>query len=354
MPNSPDEKDIAAIHIGPNLKLLRNRLSFTQKEFIQRYFKGEDGKARITISKLSLIERGDLGHIHEIASLFSKNYGISSEMLYLPLEQFSQAISPTLHQSQAYNTSNAAAHPIPPKRSSYVEDLVKFLSDYLMDEMMCGMLHPGDKIDSEREMMRKFQVSRSALREALKVLSSIGLLDIRPGQGTFIATQNSDFFNSTLSWPLVLGEQTSEDILELRLILECESAHHSAQRYSKTDAHDLACIIDKMKESMDRKDPEQFLNLDIEFHLAIAKATQNRVIYHLFSTIRKIMRHYSQTGMVRDSDIEDIFREHSEIYEAIINGNADFAKTSMKHHIQRSNARYNQSIQMRKNIQETK
>lgn len=333
--------EITENYIGSNLRLLRSRLELTQKEFIENFLTDKNGKKIITISKLSMIENGDMANLNEILGIFCENYRMDATYFSLPTEQFVQHLAKhSENQSESLEIGGTISA-APPKRSSYVEDLVKFLSDYLTENMINGKLHPGDKIPSEREMVKLFKVSRSALREAIKVLSTIGLLDVRPGQGTFISSKDRDFFESSLSWSLLVGEKTSEDILELRMILECESAYNASIRGTESNFAELKSILHKMEVSVKNMDIDEFLNLDMDFHLAIAKSTQNQVIYRLFSTIRRIMRHYSQTGMATVKDIEDIYKEHAEIVSSIINGNTDFARDSMRTHIIKSNARYN-------------
>lgn len=330
-------------NIGRNFKLLRRRLEMTQKKFIEKFFVMENGKKYLTVSKLSMIENGDTTNIDYISDIFARNSGVERRLLYLSSENFALQLEEIIEKYFPDFKDVEISMEMPLKRNSYVEDIVKVLSDYITESILSGRLNPGDKIPSERDMVKLFDVSRSALREAIKVLATIGLLDVCPGQGTFISTKNSSFFDAHLSWGLLVGEKTSRDILEIRMILECESAYYAAKRGSDEDFAELKEILkgmEKVAKDKEKLDIEGFLNLDVSFHLAIAKVMQNQIVYHLFSTIRKLMRHYSQSGMTKQEDLIEIYHEHAEIVAAIVERDADKAKEAMHAHIVNSNARY--------------
>ena len=330
-------------NVCSNLKLLRRMLKMTQKDFIENFFLTDKGKKYLTVSKLSMVENGDTVNIETISDVFSKNSKMDKRLLYQSQEEFSNQIEEITEKYFSKWINTERSFELPLKRNNYVEDIVKALSDYITESILSGDLNPGDKIPSEREMVKLFDVNRSALREAIKVLSTIGLLDVCPGQGTFISTKNSDFFDAHLSWGLLVGEKTSRHILEIRKILECESAHYAALRGSDSDFLELKKILSDMEAYVKSDGPldiEGFLNLDVDFHLAIAKAMQNPIVYQLFLTIRKLMRHFSQSGMSKKEDFIEIYQEHADIVQAIISRNPKEAKKSMHHHIIKSNSRY--------------
>ena len=122
-----------------------------------------------------------------------------------------------------------------------VGQLVNRLTMYFADEIISGRLHRGDQIATDRELAKQLGVGRSAIREALKVLDILGMIDIRLGQGTYLVGQESNFFAVPLSWSLFLDGGQIMNILEVRNVLELKSAELAA---SCDDEAKLAKLTD--------------------------------------------------------------------------------------------------------------
>ena len=245
-------------------------------------------------------------------------------------------IEPQLHD----NRNNFSSIGELARRENYVKTLVRVISDYLSDSILAGEMRPGDKLPSDRNLSAMFGVGRTSVREALKVLSVLGLIDILPGQGTFIAADSTNFFITPLSWTFFMGERNVNHIIDIRNVLEIESAKLATQYADKKDLKELSLIFERSTKAYLDGDLQDFLDLDLDFHLAIAQCSQNPIIHSLLLTARKLIRYISKSGMVNLVQLKDIFEEHNLIYNAVISRDPIEASQKMTLHLERSRERY--------------
>lgn len=200
-------------------------------------------------------------------------------------------------------------------------------------ELMRHVIHSehiraGDRLPSERELAEAFGVGRAAVREALKSLSILGVLDIRPGSGAYLIPPNSEILSNTFEIGLLLGEQSVDEIVEIRTLLEVAIARLAAERRDGTDIDELETIVRKMS-VIDT--PDEFTELDIAFHLRLAACTRNRTLVDLLTSVQSLLRVWiirittAQTG--------DFVAPHREVLEAVRAGNPDAAERAMRSHM---------------------
>src|SRR5262249_27260690 len=136
----------------------------------------------------------------------------------------------------------------------------------------------GDKLPSERELTETFQVGRSAVREALKTLSLLGLVEIRPGSGTYLKGRTSELPPNMLDWDMILGESRGKEMIEARIEVEVILAGLAAERHSDEDLRQIRAALTEFSEAVAARDLDQFVRMDLAFHLAIARAAQSSVL----------------------------------------------------------------------------
>jgi GntR family transcriptional repressor for pyruvate dehydrogenase complex len=152
-----------------------------------------------------------------------------------------------------------------------------------------GAMKPGDQLPPERELAQQFGVSRTAVREAVKALREKGLVEAYPGRGTFITDGTSYSMRQSLDRMLRVGQAEGSGFLaEVREILEPEIAGMAATR---ADTEDLASMREQIR-IMDeaRKDPDAFIEADLDFHLTLAEAAANPIILSLIDSIVGLLR----------------------------------------------------------------
>ena len=202
-----------------------------------------------------------------------------------------------------------------------------------------GLLKPGERLPSERELADQLNVSRPSLREAIVILESKGLLESKRGGGTFIR----DLAGPTITDPLVSLMQshpeTIFDVLELRHALEETGAYHAARRATESDRRlieqryrDLEAIYEAP--TLDR---EREALADVEFHLSIADASHNLALVHVMRGLMTVLKSSITFNLdrIRESAVNhaEIRRQHKALYGAVIEGDADAAREAARQHL---------------------
>ncbi len=198
-----------------------------------------------------------------------------------------------------------------------------------------GHLNPGDQLPAERDLAQQFGVSRTAVREAVKALREKGLVEIRPGRGTFItdiADSASGVVRDSLAL-MVQADQSSglDDLLQVRSLLEPGIAALAAQHATAADHHELRRLVARMDEAV--QDREVFVEADLAFHLALARASQNALIPILIDPVIDLLREQRlRIFDVRGGAARGQYH-HKRILEAVCAGDPEAARQAMKTHL---------------------
>jgi GntR family transcriptional repressor for pyruvate dehydrogenase complex len=198
-----------------------------------------------------------------------------------------------------------------------------------------GELCSGDRLPTERELAEQFQVSRTAVREAMKMLAQKGLVDMRPGRGTIVidGAHKAMQHSIDLVMKLKLGEVGGSDkLVEVREILEVEIAGRAAARATDKEIAVMREAVKIMDESLD--DADAFIAADNDFHAALAQATQNTLILILVNSIVHLLS--EQRKQIFDTG-EGPRRgqfHHKRILESIVKHDPEAARAAMRAHLQ--------------------
>lgn len=169
--------------------------------------------------------------------------------------------------------------------------LYEQIVERIQESITSGSLRAGEKLPPERELAEQFNVSRTAVREAVKALREKGLVEIRRGRGTFV----SDVSDSTRdivrgSFDLLMRVEARyalDNLLEVRAMLEPQIAAMAAEKAVETDIAALEEAVETMDSALD--DAELFIRADHEFHLILARATQNVLIPVLIDAVVELL-----------------------------------------------------------------
>lgn len=331
-------------YLRENIVLFRRRLKLSQGKFISNFLSDETGKPLFSVAKLSNIENKGGKDLPEICRTIAKKLNIDSEIFSTNPNDFSQKIDLVIRDLQTSSDHDVRKIAQLADESSQLESLVRIMSDYFTLEILSGRLNPGDRIPSDRSLSDFFNTGRFLIREALKILCVLGLIVIVPGQGSFIAPGNSDFFMEPLSWIFFWGEKNIEDVLVVKRILESESARLAALHASQSDIDYLKLLYKKSVNIYHKFDMQSFFNLDIEIHLSIAAASQNRLILNLLKTIRRVTESINKQAMVNRDQMSEIFNEHEMILNAIFAKDQYKAAEKMTLHITNLSSRYHSNM----------
>jgi GntR family transcriptional regulator, transcriptional repressor for pyruvate dehydrogenase complex len=186
-----------------------------------------------------------------------------------------------------------------------------------------GEIKPGARLPPERELAKRFGTSRSSLRPVIKMLENVGVLSQRVGDGTYLNNDASGILSVPLNFLILLDDISLLELFEARLMLEPELAARAAQSASGEDLEAMRRTFAAFKENP--------VEADIGFHMAICRATRNRICMRMFEAIHKA---FAQ-GMVLTTRLapERALEFHRSIYSAIHLRNPDEARKLMTEHL---------------------
>ncbi len=197
-----------------------------------------------------------------------------------------------------------------------------------------GQIAFGDLLPAESELCRQIGVSRSTLREAIRVLQSRGLVSVQHGIGIRVADRTSQVAADSILRMLKKKGFGSHDMLEVRLMLECQAAALAAERATEADIANISATIDEM--AAQPKSVQENVKLDFDFHVRVAEASHNLVLVILVDAIRDLLYETIWATHSVDSRIAARVSFHSAVLRAIQQRDATAAHRTMKAHIEES------------------
>lgn len=204
--------------------------------------------------------------------------------------------------------------------------------EQLISYVVKGEWKAGDRIPPERDLCQQLGIARTSLREALKAMELVGMLDSRVGDGTFVCPR-SEFLSRPLLWAFT-GTDHAElrDIMEARELLERDLASLAAQRASDAEIEKIRATVDRMRESVARK--ESMLEADMAFHLAIAEAAHNEVLLNAVQLLRNLMKQWLVLKLMIPQVPANVLEQHEIIFRAIQSRDPEAARNAMHTHLQ--------------------
>jgi GntR family transcriptional regulator, transcriptional repressor for pyruvate dehydrogenase complex len=200
-----------------------------------------------------------------------------------------------------------------------------------------GELKPGDKLLPERELAERLQVSRPSVREAIRTLEMMGVVEIRPGGGSFLRNTNTDDIIRPLAMFLAVGKNSMLEMFEVRRIFETAMASIAAERASEEDVSHIKQALNGMTDRFNAHDLHKGEQHDIEFHFGVAQATHNSLLIKLFRTITGEFSHAVAAARHRlyldEEGLQRVIEQHQNIYKAIESRDPEVAANTMLAHL---------------------
>ncbi len=201
------------------------------------------------------------------------------------------------------------------------------------DAILTGALKPGNQLPAERELAQQFGVSRTALREAVKALREKGLVEAYSGRGTFVTNGTSQATRQSLDRMIKIAQpEGSASLVEVREILEPEIAALAARRAEEQHLATMREAVAVMDRA--RRDPDAFIEADLDFHLSLAEAAANPLILSLIDSIVGVLREQRMRIFQVDGGPERGQFHHKRILEAIEQRDPEKARDAMRAHLQ--------------------
>jgi GntR family transcriptional repressor for pyruvate dehydrogenase complex len=228
------------------------------------------------------------------------------------------------------NGRTLASEAIEPLQEQEKDDVTRLLIGRFQDLLSNGLLVPGARLPSERELAKNFGVARSSLRQALKVLEIMGVITQKVGDGSYLNKDASLVLSVPMEFLFLLDGISLHELAEMRLIMEPELAARAAQRANSDDIALLRQSITDLEAS--RRDPERMVSADLLFHRAVFQASGNRLSGRLFHIIhREMLKMITMTSQL--VDLEHTLDFHKPIFHAIQKRDSVLAARLMTDHL---------------------
>ena len=200
-----------------------------------------------------------------------------------------------------------------------------------------GKLKVGDKLPPERSLAEMFNVSRASIREAFSAMEIIGLIEVRPGDGSFVTNLNIAPFINTIAPLFVKTDEMEDELLEFRKMLELEAAKLAAGKGKPEEITLLEGPLHSMKVAIEKKDVNMGADADIQFHKILFGLSNNYILTKSAEYISHILESsvkFNRAKILKDSENSKVlYEQHKEIYEAIRNNDVQAAVEFMNKHL---------------------
>lgn len=215
--------------------------------------------------------------------------------------------------------------------------LTQEVADQILSLILEGNLRPGDRLPSQSELAARFQVGHSTIREALRILNAMGLMEFRQGRGTFIRELNARSMHHPEILARMVTPETTKQLFEARQIIEPEIAALAAQRAT---AEDLAAMDQALREyEKALSESRPVYRLSVTFHRTIALATHSQILCMFMDSILVPL---AERGLLLENQpgyLEWEVDSHRSLYQAISSRDPDRARAMMIKHLQEAQTR---------------
>ena len=216
---------------------------------------------------------------------------------------------------------------IRPNRSKVYEQVAEQLQKRILEQ-----LKPGDLLPPERELVRMLGVSRSSIRDAIRSLELLGLLEPRQGVGTIVCEPSADSLATPLAGVLLKKRKMVGELLDVRKMIEPPLAARAAQHASASTIEAMEEILVRQQEKVQRG--ELAIEEDSEFHYQVALAADNSVVLKVVDVLMDLLRETRERSLQVEGRQEKALAGHRRILAALKNRDAAGAEVAMRRHLQ--------------------
>ena len=224
-----------------------------------------------------------------------------------------------------------------PFRPIQPEKLATAVVGQIEQLILRGILRPGERLPSERELSERLGVSRPSLRDAVSELQERGLLKARANSGIFVADVLGSAFSPALQRLFATHDEAVFDYISFRRDMEGLAAERAARLGSDTDLQVVNSIFEKMETAHSKRDPSDEARLDADFHLSIIEASHNVVMLHMMRSMYELLREgvfYNRQIMFRQRTTrEALLDQHRKINTALMARDGQAARTAIEAHL---------------------
>jgi DNA-binding FadR family transcriptional regulator len=205
---------------------------------------------------------------------------------------------------------------------------------FLRDQLLNGAIRPGDRLAPERELSLRLGVSRPVLREALRALAMIGVVEIRHGVGTVVRRSDLSALGDFFAFALAQRPELVNDVIEARVAIECQAIRLACTRATLDDLERLRAALDRIDDTIE--DPESGSEADYEFHIALVRASRSETLLCLYLAMTDLMRrsHRDRRELVRRYPElrSTVAADHERIFAAVVAHDQAEADRALRRH----------------------
>lgn len=204
--------------------------------------------------------------------------------------------------------------------------------DQIQNMIFDGTLKAGDRLPAEREMVKLFQVSRTSVREAVRALDILGLVECRHGGGNFIRKDFDTGFFEPLSLMFKLHNGNALELFKVRKMLEIEAVSQAVEQMTARQCDELKSILEKLSQT---DDEDEKVKLDAEFHFKIIEASNNYLLKCFYNAVSGIMKSFISDArkiFLKAEKMKKLSKLHEDIYKAVISRDSEKAKDAISKH----------------------
>jgi GntR family transcriptional regulator, transcriptional repressor for pyruvate dehydrogenase complex len=222
--------------------------------------------------------------------------------------------------------SRLATESLPIRNESVTEQLVRQIKDWALR----GLVKPGERLPPERELAVALNVSRSALRQALKALQVMGLLEVKQGSGNYLSKSADRILREPIDLLMPLRGISFAELFEARRSIEAEAAERAASRASEADLEKIRHELEQMR--LNLHNPDVYFRHDVAFHRAIARGSGNSAFIWFVELVSKVLRD-AWLAKAREGRQQRTFSEHEAIFQALYHRNPEEARSAILAHL---------------------
>lgn len=215
----------------------------------------------------------------------------------------------------------------PVDKVSITDSIIKQLIAHIRAD-----LQPGDKLPSERVLIDMLSVGRTSVRESLRALEVLGIVETRPGEGTFVAPGSSGLFTKPLELGLFSVPRTLREIYEARRVMEVGTVELITDRIKDEEIEQCTEVLKKMR-NLDISEFRRFLDYDYQFHRILAAASGNGVIMEMLKLTRYVIEKERQNEPISAEKLSEAYARHEPILHALRARNKDAVIRAMASHM---------------------
>ena len=205
------------------------------------------------------------------------------------------------------------------------------IADILEKSILEDTLAENGKLPSEMELAKQFNVSRTIVREALKLLKERGLVQMKTGDGSYITRPEASTISGVLNRFIKLDGISDEDIYIIRYTLESTAVRIATEKASVAELDNIEAVINEMEKH--KNETELRVQLDCDFHIAIALASKNALLAILIESMTEVLRKVIRRGVTLQGKNEDSIIRYRRILAAMRKRNPDLAEEAMREHL---------------------